>query len=157
MLLKSSVFILFFFNIFGKSFETLTAVFIAEIILNLIFNKNLKNSLKKIKFFFFFYLTTCIVQIFYIQEGEVLFKVFNIYVTKEGMLNFGINFIRIFNLLMLSWIINAQHILKGRFSAYQNVIENVMSLVPEALQLFKKRMKIKWFFRHILNQIKVKI
>ena len=157
MLLKSSLLILFICNLFSKSLLEVSILFLVGVIFNLIYNKDIFKHLKKLKFFFFFYFTTCIVQLFYMQEGEVLFKIYKFYITKEGVEAFGINFLRIFNLLLLSWIINSKNLLKGRFVKYQNVIENVMDLVPEVLKLFKKRMKIKWFFRHILNQIKVKI
>ncbi|MBC2856590.1 MAG: hypothetical protein RR191_00515 [Cetobacterium sp.] len=157
MLLKSSLLLLFLANIFSKNIKALTILFVIGIVLNLIYNKELLKSLKKMRFLFFFYFTTCIFQLFYIQEGEVILKIYNMYITREGLENFGINFFRIFNLLSLSWIVNSKNLLKGRFSSYQNVIENVMDLVPEVMKLFKKRMKIKWFFRHILNQIKVKI
>ncbi|MCJ8343377.1 MAG: energy-coupling factor transporter transmembrane protein EcfT [Cetobacterium sp.] len=157
MLLKSSLLILFICNLFSKTLNEVSILFVLGLILNFIYNKNLYKSIKKIKFFLIFYLTTCLVQLFYVQEGEVLFKIYKIYITKEGMVNFGISFLRIFNLLFLSWVVNSQKLFNGRFAGYQQVVENVMDLVPEVFKLFKKKMKIKWFFRHILNQIKVKI
>jgi hypothetical protein len=50
----------------------------------------------------------------------------------------------------------ANGIINTKYSKYQNIIENVIELVPQALLLIKKRMRIKWFFRYILKQIKVK-
>ena len=127
------------------------------LLLNIILNKELKNNLNKMKFLFFLYFSTCLIQLFYKQEGRVLFKIANFYITEEGMFNFLLNFLRIFNLLMISWIVSAKKIVRGKFNKYQKVIETVIDLVPQALVLIKKRMRIKWFFRHILKQIKVKI
>ncbi|WP_288217633.1 hypothetical protein [uncultured Fusobacterium sp.] len=58
--------------------------------------------------------------------------------------------------MLLSWIVTTKKLLNGKFNKYQNVIENVIDLVPQALVMIKKRMKIKWFFRYILKQIRVK-
>ena len=99
---------------------------------------------------------TCLLQIFYTQEGEVILKFYNFYLTKEGVINFILNLLRIFNLLLLSWVVSTQKFLTGRFIKYQKIIETVIELVPEALLLIKKRMGIKRFFRYILEQIKVK-
>lgn len=90
------------------------------------------------------------------QEGEVLFKIFNFYITRAGLNGFFINFFRVFNLLMMSWIVTSQKIFNDSFGKYQRVIENVISLVPEVITAFKKRIKLKWFFRYILNQVKSK-
>lgn len=127
------------------------------LLLNITLNKDLKNNLNRMKFLFFLYFSTCLIQLFYKQEGRVLFKIANFYITEEGMFNFLLNFLRIFNLLMISWIVSAKKIVRGKFNKYQKVIETVIDLVPQALVLIKKRMRIKWFFRHILKQIKVKI
>lgn len=127
------------------------------LLLNITLNKDLKNNLNRMKFLFFLYFSTCLIQLFYKQEGRVLFKIANFYITEEGMFNFLLNFLRIFNLLMISWIVSAKKIVSGKFNKYQKVIETVIDLVPQALVLIKKRMRIKWFFRHILKQIKVKI
>lgn len=99
---------------------------------------------------------TCLLQIFYTQEGKVLFKISRFYITKEGMYNFALNFMRIFNLLLLSWLVVAQKLINTKFNRYQKIIETVIELVPEAILLVRKRMRIKWFFRYILKQIRVK-
>lgn len=155
-MLKSSLLILLLINIF---IDKLLIIFITTfilIILNLVYNKNLKINIGRIKFLFFLYFTTCFLQLFYTQEGRVLFKIYSFYITEEGLYNFSINFLRILNLLLLSWIINAQGLISGKFNRYHNIIENVIELVPKALILIKKRMRIKWFFRYILKQIRLK-
>lgn len=157
MLLKSSFLLLLLANFYFNKIEGVLGVFAVSLLLNLIFAKNLFGNIKKMRSLFLIYLITSVTQIFYIQEGEVLFKLFGIYITKEGAVNFLANFLRIFNLLLLSWFINSQNIFKGRFGKYQRVVDQVVDMVPEVLSLFKKRMKMKWFFRHILKQIRVKI
>lgn len=157
MLLKSSLFLLLLSNIFINNLKFMCGISVILLVLNIILNKELKNNLNKMKFLFFLYFSTCLIQLFYKQEGRVLFKIANFYITEEGMFNFLLNFLRIFNLLMISWIVSAKKIVRGKFNKYQKVIETVIDLVPQALVLIKKRMRIKWFFRHILKQIKVKI
>lgn len=157
MLLKSSLFLLLLSNIFINNLKIMCSISIILLLLNITLNKDLKNNLNRMKFLFFLYFSTCLIQLFYKQEGRVLFKIANFYITEEGMFNFLLNFLRIFNLLMISWIVSAKKIVSGKFNKYQKVIETVIDLVPQALVLIKKRMRIKWFFRHILKQIKVKI
>lgn len=157
MLLKSSLLLLLLSNIFINNLKFMCGISVILLLLNIILNKELKNNLSKMKFLFFLYFSTCLIQLFYKQEGRVLFKIANFYITEEGMFNFLLNFLRIFNLLMISWIVSAKKIVRGKLNKYQKVIETVIDLVPQALVLIKKRMRIKWFFRHILKQIKVKI
>ncbi|WP_294725595.1 CbiQ family ECF transporter T component [uncultured Fusobacterium sp.] len=157
MLLKNSLFLLLLSNIFINNLKIMCGISIILLLLNITLNKDLKNNLNRMKFLFFLYFSTCLIQLFYKQEGRVLFKIANFYITEEGMFNFLLNFLRIFNLLMISWIVSAKKIVSGKFNKYQKVIETVIDLVPQALVLIKKRMRIKWFFRHILKQIKVKI
>lgn len=157
MLLKSSLLLLLLSNIFINNLKFMCGISVILLLLNIILNKELKNNLSKMKFLFFLYFSTCLIQLFYKQEGRVLFKIANFYITEEGMFNFLLNFLRIFNLLMISWIVSAKKIVRGKFNKYQKVIKTVIDLVPQALVLIKKRMRIKWFFRHILKQIKVKI
>lgn len=86
----------------------------------------------------------------------MLLKISKFYITKEGMYNFILNFMRVFNLLLLSWLVVAQRLISTKFNKYQKIIETVIELVPQAILLIRKRMRIKWFFRYILKQIKVK-
>ncbi|WP_448820915.1 hypothetical protein [Cetobacterium sp.] len=155
-MLKNSLLILFILNLFVKNMTILTVLLIAEVVLNILFNKELLKHLKKLKFLIFIYLTTFLAQIYYHQEGEVLFKIYSIYVTKGGILNFASSFLRIINLILLSWLVNTQNILPKSLSSYQRVIEDVIELIPEVFKIFKSKRKIKWFFRYILSQIKIK-
>ena len=155
-MLKSSLLILFVLNLFVKNMTVLGVLLFIGVILNIIFNKELLKHLKKLKFLIFIYLTTFLAQIYYHQEGEVLFKIYSIYVTKGGILNFASSFLRIINLILLSWLVNTQNILPKSISSYQKLIEDVIELIPEVFKIFKSKRKIKWFFRYILSQIKIK-
>lgn len=155
-MLKSSLFILLLVNIFYSNLYYIGISTVVLFILNLKYNKDLIKHIKRVKFLFFFYFITCLFQIFYTQEGEVIAKFYNFYLTKEGVINFSLNLLRIFNLLLLSWVVSTQKLLEGRFLKYQDTIETVIELVPEAMMMIKKRMRIKSFFRYILKQIKVK-
>ena len=153
MLLKSSLFILLLVNIFTSNLIILSAILIVVFILNLTLNKNLKKHSKQLKVLLFFYLSTFLIQLYYGQQGKVLFKFYNFYITQEGLINFGVSFIRILNLILMSWLINEMKLLTGRFSKYQKIIDTVVDLVPEVFTLFKKRMKAKNFTRYILKDI----
>ena len=153
MLLKSSLFILLLVNIFTSNLIILSAILIVVFILNLTLNKNLKKHSKQLKVLLFFYLSTFLIQLYYGQQGKVLFKFYNFYITQEGLINFGVSFIRILNLILMSWLINEMKLLTGRFSKYQKIIDTVIDLVPEVFTLFKKRMKAKNFTRYILKDI----
>lgn len=155
-MLKSSLLILFVLNLFVKNMTVLGVLLFIGVVLNIIFNKELLKHLKKLKFLIFIYLTTFLAQIYYHQEGEVLFKIYSIYVTKGGILNFASSFLRIINLILLSWLVSTQNILPKSLSSYQRVIEDVIELIPEVFKIFKSKRKIKWFFRYILSQIKIK-
>ena len=155
-MLRSSLFILLLLNIFLNNLLYIGVTTIILFLLNLKYNKNLRENIGRVKLLFFLYFITCILQIFYTQEGEVLFKISKFYVTKEGMYNFFLNFMRVFNLLLLSWLVVAQKLINTKFNKYQKIIETVIELVPQAILLIRKRMRIKWFFRYILKQIRVK-
>ena len=153
MLLKSSLFILLLVNIFTSNLLILSSILLVVLILNLCLNKNLKKHSRQLKVLLFFYLSTFLVQLYYGQQGKVLFKFYNFYLTQEGLMNFGVSFIRILNLVLMSWLINEMKLLTGRFSKYQKIIDTVIDLVPVVFVLFKKRMKAKNFTRYILKDI----
>ena len=153
MLLKSSLFILLLVNIFTSNLLILSSILLAVLILNLCLNKNLKKHSRQLKVLLFFYLSTFLVQLYYGQQGKVLFKFYNFYLTQEGLMNFAVNFIRILNLILMSWLINEMKLLTGRFSKYQKIIDTVIDLVPVVFVLFKKKMKAKNFTRYILKDI----
>lgn len=153
MLLKSSLLILLIFSIFFNNLAILVAIFFISMTLNLVYNKNLKKHFKRVRMLIFFYLSTFLVQLYYNQEGKVLFKIYSFYITEMGLINFGTNFIRVVNLILLSWFINEMKIVTGRFAKYQKIVEIVIELVPQVFVLVKKKMNGKNFYRHILKKI----
>ncbi|MGL5175426.1 MAG: hypothetical protein ACRC7F_03595 [Cetobacterium sp.] len=155
-MLKSSLLVLFILNLLIKDMRVLGVLLFVGVLLNVFLNKELLKHLKKLKFLLFIYLTTFLAQIYYNQEGEVFFKIYNIYVTKGGILNFASSFLRIINLILLSWLVNTQNLLPKSLASYQQIIEDVIELIPEVFKIFKSKRKIKWFFRYILSQIKIK-
>lgn len=156
-MLRNSLFLtIFLVNIFSSKIEILAVIFLIVIIANLLTRKKLTENLKKIRFILYIYLITFLLQIYYHQEGKVIFKLYNIYITQEAMVNFISNFLRIINMVILSWLINKRGRWPKFLLEYQEVFENVIDLAPKVFSLFKKKMKIKWFFRYILRQIKIK-
>lgn len=153
MLLKSSLLILLIINIFFSNLKILVLILGLCLILNFIYNKNLRKHLKRLRILMFFYVSTFLIQLYYGQEGKVLYKIYNFYITEEGLFNFGTNFIRILNLILLSWLINELKIITGKFVKYQKIIEIVIELVPQVFVLIKKKMSPRNFYRHILKKI----
>lgn len=125
------------------------------ICLNIFKNKDLLKDIKKLRILIYIYGLTFIMYVFTQQEGEVLFKIFELYLTKEAVINFSINFIKIINFIMVSWLFNGNNIIFNRLGRYKSIIESVIELVPEVFVLFRKRLKIKAFLKHILTSIKL--
>lgn len=155
MLLNSILLISFLASIVLNNLKIILVIFFLELFLNIFFNKNLKKNLKKIKFLVIIYLGTFLIQIFSMQEGEVLFKIGNIYITKDGLENITVNFLRIINLIMMSWLLDKNTPLFNIFGKYKKITEDVIELVPEVFVMFRNKMKLKSFFKHILKKIKI--
>lgn len=149
------IFILFVVNLFFQEWKILALSFGILVFWNIVSNRQLKQNLKRIWILFFFYSSTFLIQLYYHQEGRVLFQVFHFYVTEEGIIQFLGNFLRILNLILLSWVVSSHKIFYGRFAQYQEIVEEVIKCVPQVFVLFRKRMKIKCFFRYILKKIKL--
>jgi len=155
-LLNSFLLILFISTVFVQNLKVISIIFLIVFVLNVVLNKNLIINLKKLKVLVYIYMVTFIIQIISHQNGEVLFKVFNIYVTKNGVVYFLVTFLRIINLMMISWLAKDTGFLMNKLGRYRQVIENVIRLIPEVFVLFKRRLKFKSFLRYILREIKLK-
>ncbi|AVQ17453.1 MULTISPECIES: CbiQ family ECF transporter T component [Fusobacterium] len=160
-MLKNKIYLLLFIiifaiNLFFQDWRTLSLSFLFLLCWNIAYNSQFKQQLKRIWILFFFYLSTFVIQLYYHQEGKVLVQLFGFYITLEGVQQFLGNFLRILNLILLSWIVANQKIFHGRFARYQEIIETVIEFVPQVFILFRKKMKIKWFFRYILKKIQEK-
>lgn len=155
-MLNSLLLILFIGTVFIQNLKVISIIFLIVFVLNVVLNKNLIINLKKLKILVYIYMVTFIIQIISHQNGEVLFKVFNIYVTKNGVIYFLVTFLRIINLMMISWLAKDSGFLMNKLGGYRQVIENVIRLIPEVFVLFKRRLKFKSFLRYILREIKLK-
>lgn len=148
-------------NIITKNLFVITGIFFLLLLINIFTNKNLKQTLKKISALLLLYFITCAIQILLMQQGKVLWKIninifvtkINIYITEEGIYIAYTNFLRMANLFMISVIITSHNLINNSKNRYQNVIKNVIELVPESLVLIKKRLKIKYFVRYVLKKI----
>lgn len=145
MLLLSSF--LFVVNLLMKDIRYLL---ILSILLLLISYK----KKKKIPLFvYFFYLTLSLSKIFFYQEGEVLIKVFGLYITKEAVLASSILYIKLFNILHLSKLISSKINIRKLKFAYSDIIEIIIEMVPEIFTLFKKRVRIRDMYTKILRKV----
>ena len=156
MLLNLSLLSVLLLNIFYSNLKVLFILTIILLLLNLKLNKNLKHNIKILRVIVFFYVSIFIIQIFYNQEGKILFQIYNVYITDKGLLNFLINFIRVLNLMLLSWIVSATNIFKNRLGKYQKSVEIIIDFVPEVFTFFKQKQKLKYFYRYMLRKIKEK-
>ncbi len=159
-MVKSSLIIIFFLlNLYFDKIKSMSALTLILIFICFFTNKNFLQTLlsKKIRIFFIFYFLTFLVQIFFNQDGKVLWKIYSIYITEEGVLKFVVNFLRVLNLFFISSWIDYSKIFIGPLSKYQKIINNVIFFVPEVFIILKRKTKVKWFVRHILKQIMIKI
>lgn len=146
-------FLIFAINLFFQDWKILFPIFLFLVFWNLKSNPKLKQQLKRVWILFFFYLSTFVIQLYYQQEGKILAEIGGFYITQEGLIHFLGNFLRVINLILLSWIVGSQKLFYGRFAKYQDIVETVIEFVPQVFILFKKRMKIKWFFKYVLKEI----
>ncbi len=155
-MLNSLLLVFFLSNVFVNSLNYILILFIIEFLLNIFLNKTLVSNIKKLRFLGYIYIFSLFTYIFTRQEGEVIWKIFDIYITKEALISFGINFLRVINLIMISWLIREEGLLTNIFGRYKKIVEKVIELVPEVFIVLKKRLKIKSFLRQILTRIKEK-
>ncbi|MFK4785557.1 hypothetical protein [Fusobacterium sp. MFO224] len=155
-MLNSLLLLLFISTIFIENLKVVLAIFVIELILNIVLTKDLIKNLKKLKFLGYIYMITFVIHIISHQTGEVIIKIFNIYVTKNGVRYFLVTFLRIINLVMISWLVKDTGFLMKRLGRYRRVMENVFRLVPEVFVLFRRRLKFKSFLRYILTRIDLK-
>ena len=148
-MLNSLLLLLFISTIFIENLKVVLAIFVIELILNIVLTKDL---IKNLKFLEYIYIITLVIHIISHQTGEVIIKIFNIYVTKNGVRYFLVTFLRIINLVMISWLVKDTGFLMKRLGRYRRVMENVFRLVPEVFVLFRRRLKFKSFLRYILTR-----
>ena len=158
MLLRSSIIlILVILNILLKDLKYLSIIFVFELLCITILTTDIKGKIKSLKRLSYIFILMLVTQIFYNQEGKVLLKIYNIYITENGVYSFGVIFFRVINLYLLSWLLSKNSKIINRFQDYREIIEIVVNLLPQVFTIFRRKTKIKWFFREILKKIDKKI
>lgn len=150
MLLLSSL--LFIINLFFKDIRYLLLIFFF-----LLFVLKVKKYKKIPKFIYIFYFTLSLTKVFFNQEGEILLKLASLYITKDGLLIAGVNFVKLVNIVYLSVIVSRKVEIKKFKSSYTELLEIVIALVPEIFIVFKKRIRIKNAYRRILIKVYKKL
>lgn len=150
MLLNSLLFILI---LLIRDFRIGLIISITLLIINSFINKDIKSDIKKLKFFMIFYLMTCLSQIFFNQEGKVMFKFLNIYITDTGIEKMLLNFFKINSLVFLSWLIKTKGKLGFKLFSYELIIEIIIEMIPQVFSLFKNKVGVKNFYKKILLKV----
>jgi len=154
MTVKCLLFLLIFANMFVSDLSAALMLFAAAFLLNILRNRELANNLRRTGMFFLAYGFTCILNILFLPEGRVLFTLpfGGRPVTVEGLTRGAGLFLRLSTFIFLSWIVRAEKMFGGGKGKYQRIILTVMELLPEAMTLIRKKMKIRAFMRYILKQ-----
>lgn len=140
---------LFFINLLMKDIRYLLVLSI--LVLLIIKVKKIHNKISK--FVYIFYLFLSLSQIFLLQEGEVLVKIYGFYITKEAVIVAVRNFIKIINLVFLSKIFGSKiKIGKVKF-VYAEIIEEIITFVPDVFIMFRNRVGIKDVYKRILTKV----
>jgi len=132
----------------------LTNIYILLIMTFLLMFISSRLNFKKLpKFIYFFYFTLAFSKIFFIQEGQVVLKILNVYITKESLLHCFLNYIKILNVLLLSKFIS-KNIKIGDFkNSYTEILEIIVVFVPQIMTMFKKRVGIQDLYKKILINV----
>lgn len=162
MLLEGSLIII---NIFLKNIYLLLILFLILLFLNFKNDKNFIKQIKRIAKFSLIYLFYLLVGICFYKNGKVLFKIYSIYITEEGLLNGFITYIKLVNLLLLSFFISVKFkekkynldIKNKKIQKiemfYSEVFEKILETVPFIFDLIKKRSKFSDIYKRILIKV----
>lgn len=116
------------------------------------------NKYRKIpKFIYLFYFVLSISKIFFHQEGKIVFKFMSVYITKDGLSDAAVNFIKLINIVYLSVIVSRKIKIKKFKSSYTELLEIIIALVPEVFVVFKKRTRIKDTYKIIFTKVYKKL
>ncbi len=150
MLLSSFLFILTLIN---NDMKIFILILLISIIYNVYLKTNLIQKILKMKFMIFFFVSTFLMQIIYISDGEVVLQFWIFYITKKGILAGLTVVLKIVDILLISWTIDFQKSFGKRFSKYQKIIKITVKLVPEIFVLFKNKFNPKKTFEIILKKV----
>ncbi|MBZ4683582.1 MAG: hypothetical protein PWP46_879 [Fusobacteriaceae bacterium] len=149
MLLNSIVFL---FVILNKNYIYQLIVSILLLTINF-FGKKSKDIYKNIKRVYIFFILISISKIFIYQEGEILLKIGNIFITKLGFFYFLNNLLRLINLTILAHSISKFARNKISLGKYEKIFGIILEMTPKVFNNFKKRRKIKYFYKDIFKEI----
>ncbi|TDT71809.1 hypothetical protein EV215_0493 [Hypnocyclicus thermotrophus] len=149
MLLNS---IIFLFIILNKNFIYQLTVSILLLTINF-FNKKKTKIYQNIKHVYIFFILISISKIFIYQEGEVLIKLGKFFITKLGFSLFLNNFLRLINLTILAHNITILARDKISLGEYEKIFSIILDMTPKVFNNFKKRRKIKYFYKNIFKEI----
>lgn len=162
MLLESSLLII---NIFNKNIYLLISMLIFLLIFNFYIDIEFLYKIKKMDKFILIYLFYLIVSIFLYKTGKIIYNLGNIYITYEGVLKSTINFLRLINFLLISFMISFKFKNKKiRFSSkdskikkienyYSEIFEHILKAIPFIFDLIKKKVKFSHSYKRILLKV----
>ena len=134
-------------------------IFASLVILLCLFLINLKKSkerralFKSLKFVVWFVFLTSITQIIMYREGKILLTILDFPIlTNKGLMAAFLVTLRIFNLVMLSKIINYDKLLNGRFSEMKNIITIIIKMIPQVKLFVKQGIKPQKVFNELLKE-----
>jgi len=159
MLFKSSVVILFLANALTGDLRILAGILAAALLLNIFRNRKLKENFRRTRMFFLVYGVACAINVLMVREGKVAATLpfpGNWFVTREGLLRGASLFLRLVSCVALSWAAATASWFGGRRGKTLTLITTVMEMLPEALTLIRRRMRLKAFMRYILSETKRK-
>lgn len=162
MLLESSLLII---NIFNKNIYLLISVLIFLLIFNFYKDKDFFYKIKKMDKFILIYLFYLIISIFLYKTGKVIYGIGNFYITYEGVLNGLINFLKLINFLLVSFMISYKFKNQKKFFSiknskikkienyYSEIFEHILEAIPFIFDLIKKKVKFSHSYKRILLKV----
>lgn len=162
MLLESSILLI---NIFVKNIFLLIALTAILLVLNYKEDKDFLLKFKKIGKLLLIYLFYCIISIIFYKNGVIIFKIGQIYITKEGLNISLVKFLVLANFFLLSILMtvkikkNKYKIkLKGSLTEkikfqYGDVFRVIFNEIPYILQIVNTKVRFSDIYKKILVKV----
>ncbi len=162
MLLESSLLLL---NIFSNKILFLIVLSLFCILYNFYMDKEFLSKIKKIDKFLLVYFFYSIISLFFYKTGRILLNFGKFYITYECILISLINFLKLVNLLLISYLItckfknrkNKKIFKNSKFGEieqfYSEIFEKIMESVPFIFEISKSKLKISNVYKKILLKV----
>lgn len=137
---------LFFSNIY-----LVLITLILFIILTLILKKRVLFPEKR--YYLHLLLTAVIIQIFYNQEGKVVYSAGVLILTKSGIISGAASAVKIYGMMIISKNTDFKKIFNGRFKKQAFIFEIVIKIVPEILKMPKTMINPGKTVKYILKRV----